>query len=102
MLEPPSDGELTRTDTVVVTVQIINQPPTVNAGLDLTVLITAGAHLAGTVTDDGLPGGPVTSQWSQVSGPGTATFTTPTLPVTDVSFSGIGVYTLKLAPSTAL
>ena len=93
------DGEFTRTDTVVVTVQIVNQPPVVNAGPDVTVMISAGAHLVGTVTDDGLPGGPLAIQWSKVSGPGTATFTTPAQAATDVSFSGIGVYTLMLSAS---
>ncbi|HZN38533.1 MAG TPA: hypothetical protein VFD82_06995 [Planctomycetota bacterium] len=94
-----SDGEFTRTDTVLVTVQPPNLAPTVNAGLDLTILITSAAHLVGTVTDDGLPGGPLTIQWSKSTGPGTANFTTPTQPVTNVSFSAAGIYTLQLSAS---
>ncbi|HZN38536.1 MAG TPA: hypothetical protein VFD82_07010 [Planctomycetota bacterium] len=92
------DGEFTRTDTVVVTVHQPNQPPVVNAGPDGTVQITVGAHLVGTVTDDGL-NTPLTIQWSKVSGPGTVAFTTPSQPVTDVSFSALGSYMLRLSAS---
>jgi hypothetical protein len=92
------DGEFTRTDTVVVTVQPVNQPPTINAGPDVTVQIATGAHLVGTVTDDGLSA-PLTIQWSKQSGPGTATFTAPTQATTDVSFSALGSYTLNLSVS---
>ncbi|HZN38532.1 MAG TPA: hypothetical protein VFD82_06990 [Planctomycetota bacterium] len=92
------DGELTRTDTVVVTVQPVNQAPVVDAGPDVATVLTSAAHLVGTVTDDGLPG-PVTIQWSKLTGPGTATFTAPTQAVTDVSFSAIGSYNLQLSAS---
>ncbi len=52
-----------------------NQAPQVTAGGNQTITLPAGATLAGSVTDDGLPqGAAVTSQWSQRSGPGTATF----------------------------
>ena len=55
------------------------------------------AALNGTVTDDGLPtGSTVTSQWSQVSGPGTVTFTDATAPSTTASFSDAGTYVLRL------
>jgi CRISPR/Cas system-associated endoribonuclease Cas2 len=90
------DGEFTRTDTCVVTVQQANQPPVVNAGPDVSTLLTAAAHLAGTVTDDGMHV-PLTIQWTKLSGPGTATFTAPTFPVTNASFSAPGSYTLQLS-----
>ncbi|HEU4419868.1 MAG TPA: hypothetical protein VFT55_13130, partial [Planctomycetota bacterium] len=90
------DGELTSADTVVVTVQPVNQPPVVSAGPDVTTAITAAAHLAGTATDDGLPG-PLTIQWSKLSGPGTASFTAPNQAVTDVTFSLAGSYTCQLS-----
>ncbi|HEU4419826.1 MAG TPA: hypothetical protein VFT55_12890, partial [Planctomycetota bacterium] len=68
----------------------------VNAGPDVTIPIAAAANLAGTVTDDGLPG-PLTIQWSKLSGPGTATFAAPTQPLTTATFSAVGSYTLQLS-----
>ena len=65
-----------------------NQAPIVNAGDDQTIT-DFSVFLDATVTDDGLPNPPagLTFNWSQVSGPGTATFsnanaedTTVTLP----------------------
>jgi hypothetical protein len=74
-----------------------NQPPLVNAGPDVSTVVTAAVHLAGVVEDDGLPGGPLVIHWSLLSGPGTATFTAPTQAVTDASFSAIGTYTCVLS-----
>ena len=81
-----------------------NQAPIANAGLDSTVTLPAGITLAGSVTDDGLPeGSTLTSLWTQVSGPGIATFTDATAPSTDVTFSEPGTYVLRLtADDTAL
>ncbi|HZN38534.1 MAG TPA: hypothetical protein VFD82_07000 [Planctomycetota bacterium] len=76
-----------------------NQPPVVHAGPDVTAVITAPTNLAGTVEDDGLPGGPLTIQWSLLSGPGQANFTAPTQPVTGVTFSALGIYTCELSAS---
>jgi hypothetical protein len=75
-----------------------NQAPTVNAGSDRTVTYPTTVTLSGTVTDDGLPNPPgaTTKQWSQVSGPGTATFSAPTSTTTNVSFSAPGTYVLRL------
>ncbi|HZN37783.1 MAG TPA: hypothetical protein VFD82_03215, partial [Planctomycetota bacterium] len=92
------DGEHWGMDACVVTVQAVNQPPVVNAGPDLHTTITAlTTHLAGQVADDGLPGGPLAVQWSQVSGPGLAIFTAPTQPVTDVALVGLGTYVFQLS-----
>lgn len=71
-----------------------NLPPVVNAGADQTVPALS-ATLAGTVTDDGVSL-PLTTTWTQVSGPGTATFATPTATSTAVSFTAVGSYTLRL------
>lgn len=78
-----------------------NQPPIVNAGADLSVTLPAAATLNGSAVDDGLPNPPGTLafSWSQVSGPGTTTFGTPTGSATSASFSTTGVYVLRLAAS---
>ncbi|HEX6813106.1 MAG TPA: hypothetical protein VF384_15900 [Planctomycetota bacterium] len=93
------DGELTGTDTVVVTVTEapVNQAPVVNAGADVTTVLTSSAQLSGTATDDGLPSGTLTIQWSKTAGPGTVTFTSPTQAVTSATFSLAGTYTLQLS-----
>lgn len=88
------DGRDSASDTVTITV-VQNAPPVVNAGADDIVTGTAYT-MSGTVTDDGIPGGPVTSTWSVDSGPGTATFASPNSPTTNVSFSTSGIYVLRL------
>src|SRR5205807_5670361 len=77
-----------------------NAPPVVDAGPDQTVDLPNAATLNGSVSDDGLPiGAAVTIQWSQVSGPGTVTFSNPNSPVTQASFSALGHYVLQLSAS---
>lgn len=77
-----------------------NAAPVADAGPNQAVTMPNSVVLAGTVSDDGLPeGAPLTSMWSQVSGPGTATFTAPTSPMTDVTFSAPGTYVLRLTAS---
>jgi len=66
-----NDGELSAFDDIQIVVDgVVNQPPVVDAGADQTITLpNNAASLAGVVTDDGvLPGGPVTTQWSKVSG----------------------------------
>jgi hypothetical protein len=74
--------------------------PGVAAGPEQTIFLPnsadpASANLDGTVVDDGLPG-PVTTTWSQVSGPGTVIFTDPNVVDTTASFSTDGEYVLRL------
>ena len=79
-----------------------NQRPQVEAGSDLNVLLCGNAiRLHGTVTDDGLPASPgrVTSTWTKLGGPGTATFGDPSAIETTVSFSESGRYLLGLTAS---
>src|SRR5262249_16789606 len=58
---------------------------------------TSTVTLNGKVTDDGLPlGSSVTQQWSKLSGPGSVTFSAPTQPVTQATFSSAGTYLLQL------
>ena len=87
-------------DGFVVKIAIDNLPPdpgapTVDAGPDRTVSVSAAAALDGTVSDDGLPA-PLTTTWSQVSGPGTVTFGNAGAVDTTASFSKSGTYLLKL------
>ncbi len=73
-----------------------NQPPTANAGPDLSVIEGAPATMAASATDDGLPAPPtLTTTWSQLSGPGTAVFANPASPTTTVTLPAVGVYTFR-------
>ncbi|MCE7981970.1 MAG: hypothetical protein DYG89_12310 [Caldilinea sp. CFX5] len=78
-----------------------NLPPTVEAGVSMTVTLPATATLEGTVTDDGLPNPPatVTASWSKVSGPGTVTFGNANSVDTTANFSLPGDYVLRLTAS---
>ena len=73
-----SDGTLSSSDDVIITVNPVlqtNTRPVVNAGPDFTITLPNGITLAGTATDDGLPtGSTLAKTWSKVSGPGTVTF----------------------------
>lgn len=94
-----NDGELTASDEVEVTVFLGNLPPVVNAGADITVSETP-ALLSGNVSDDGLPAGEsLTVMWTQISGPGTASFNNAAQANTTVSFSEGGSYVLRLTAS---
>ena len=73
-----------------------NMPPTVDAGLDQSITILNVANLNGNVSDDNLPIGTLNVFWSQISGPGTANFSDPTLASTTTSFSAAGTYVLRL------
>jgi hypothetical protein len=95
-----SDGSLSSTDDVVVTViaEPVNTPPVVNAGTDRAVTLPASVALVGMASDDGLPnppGGLITT-WSMVDGPGTVTFADPAALSTTATFSLSGNYTLRL------
>ena len=93
-----TDGALSAFDETVVTVTPPNQAPNVSAGPDLTVTLPGTARLNGIVTDDGLPpGSSLTVSWTQVSGPGTTTFTNAAAAVTNATFSEAGSYVLRLS-----
>lgn len=73
-----------------------NQPPVTNAGPDQTITLPATVSLTGTVTDDGLPSGALTYQWT---GPAGVTFASPQALSTQVTFSAAGSFTLTLTAS---
>jgi len=76
-----------------------NQPPVVTVSPTLTTHVPRAATLNGSVSDDGLPNGQLTSMWSVVSGPGPVVFAGPTLPTTTATFTAAGTYVLRLTAS---
>jgi len=91
-----SDGELSATDTVTITVNAPNAAPVVDAGSNQSITLPANASLNGTVTDDGLPSNSVFTTWSKVSGPGSVTFGNAYAIDTTAGFSTDGMYVLQL------
>ena len=94
-----SNNQSTAFSETTVTLQSpVNKPPQVDAGLNQTIQFPQSTvTLNGKVTDDGLPFGSIVSQqWSSFSGPAPVTFSTPTQPVTQATFSTPGTYTLQL------
>lgn len=74
-----------------------NTAPTVNAGVDQTIALSASAALDGTVGDDGLPSPPsLTTTWSMASGPGSVSFQNANAVDTQASFTVAGTYVLSL------
>jgi len=92
------DAELSSADELTVLVLPFNDPPTVNAGADQSVILPAPAALAGTVTDDALPKhSSVSVSWSKLSGPGEVAFADAAKAATAAAFSEPGDYVLRLA-----
>jgi YD repeat-containing protein len=79
-----------------------NLPPIANAGLDFNVFQPATTTLTGAASDDGSPGLPLTTQWSQVSGPGQVSLATPNALITAAVFPQPGVYVLRLTVSDSV
>ncbi len=94
------DTELTHSDTVAITVyeQGHNEPPSVEAGPDQQIVLSAGlVNLNGTVSDDGFPvGSELLTYWEKVSGPGTVVFGDASMVDTTAAFSAVGTYVLRL------
>ncbi|MEO0595625.1 MAG: Ig-like domain-containing protein, partial [Chloroflexota bacterium] len=104
-----SDGLLSDTDTVTITVNEenispTNQAPVANAGTNQTITLpTDTVTLAGSATDDGLPSNTLTYVWSVTGGTaGNVSFVDDTDPATDATFSAAGTYTLTLTASDSV
>jgi YD repeat-containing protein len=92
-----NDGQLNSSPVTTWIKAQANQAPVVSAGQNQTITLPTNlVTLFGTATDDGLPNGTLAISWTQVSGPGTTTFSSPTTPITDATFPLAGVYVLKL------
>lgn len=92
-----SDGAYLASADVGVLLTPQNQAPTANAGTDQSILLSQGAQLEGSASDDGLPAGSsLTTTWSVVSGPGMVTFDNPNATITGAHFSATGSYVLRL------
>lgn len=72
-----------------------NAPPAVNAGPDRAVVLPTIPTLDATVFDDGKPG-PVTTLWTQISGPSTVSFGDAGVVDTTASAPIAGTYVLRL------
>jgi RHS repeat-associated protein len=85
---------------VTITVYGTNLPPTVDAGSNQSVHLPNAAHLAGVVSDDGLPlGSTLAVTWTRLSGPGTITFADASQAATLATFSATGTNVLQLQAS---
>lgn len=78
----------------------INHAPIVDAGRDKQATLPAATvHLAGTVTDDGLPSGAISMHWSVVKGPAAVSFGNFGTAITSAQFALPGTYGLRLSAS---
>ncbi len=99
------DTQLVSSAVMHLTVLPANQPPVVSAGAPQTIymqqvtVFPVTATLQGSVSDDGLPNGTLTTQWSEFSGTAPVTISTPASTTTSVTFAQPGGYTLALTAS---
>jgi RHS repeat-associated protein len=93
-----NDGAISASNHVTV---LMNDAPLVDAG-SAQLITNLQAALNGTVFDDPYPNNSLHITWSQVSGPGIATFADSSAPITTVTFSQPGVYVLQLAADDSL
>ncbi len=96
-----SDGLAMQSDEVVVTVLLPNQPPTADAGADMTLVLPANTTaLQGVASDDGQPGGVLNFAWTFVDGPAAPVLSEPGSLATAVSFPPVpGAYLFRLTVS---
>ncbi len=94
-----NDGELSSNDQVTIVVLPANVAPTVDAGVSIAITLPNTVTLDATISDDGYPltPGTISTQWTQLSGLGVATFADSSAVDTSASFSTDGVYVLQLS-----
>jgi len=80
---------------IVVTAEVINQTPTVNAGGDESLEIDEVLNLSAVISDDGLPNDSLNGTWTKESGPGQVTFGELSSASTTASFSATGNYVVR-------
>jgi hypothetical protein len=95
-----TDDRATPADFFVNGIEIIsvadNQAPVVDAGVDQLVELGHSLFLDGTLSDDGLPDGSLTSNWTKTDGPGNVTFADASQADTEVQIDAAGSYSLRL------
>ncbi len=95
-----TDADLSANNDITVTVHPENIAPVANAGPDQVISLPASAQLNGSAADDGWPfESTLTTNWTQIDGPGITTFAGPSATVTTACFSAPGVYLLRLTAS---
>jgi RHS repeat-associated protein len=99
-----SDGQLQGVANVTVNVvdaPVVNRAPTVTIAGVAAGLAGQAISLTGTATDDGLPAnGPgLTYTWARAAGPGTAAFSSPAQPATQIVFEEPGLHVVRLLVS---
>jgi hypothetical protein len=82
----------------ILTLASQNYGPSVTAGPASPATNGVAVTLNGLVLDDG-KGGPLTADWSKVSGPGNAVFANSNLVATSITFNQAGAYVLRLSAS---
>ena len=76
----------------------VNGRPTANVGHPRAAVLGEPLVVAATATDDGWPA-PLTVGWTQINGPGTASFSPSNAAATTISFDQVGTYLLRLSAS---
>lgn len=94
--DSPFPATMHSVSSVEVLVTPANQPPTVDAGPNINITLPSSATLDAIVSDDGLPIGTLTVEWTQVSGPATAALSNPSSAFTSATFPTAGDYVLRL------
>ncbi len=88
---------------VLVGVTGSSQPPSITVVGDSSLTLPNPGVYQATVTDpDAAAGGAISVSWSEVSGPGTASFSAATASSTGVTFSAPGAYVLQITATDLL